>query len=76
MHSEDTRNLLLAIAIVVAMLVGYQIFLAPKVTPEPATRTQQNLEAEGKEPAPGSTFIATMSTDSQVAKWRACYVML
>jgi YidC/Oxa1 family membrane protein insertase len=54
MHSEDTRNLLLAIAIVVAMLVGYQIFLAPKVTPEPATRTQQNLEAEGKEPAPGS----------------------
>ncbi|MEN3952034.1 membrane protein insertase YidC [Iodidimonas sp. SYSU 1G8] len=61
MQSEDTRNLVLAIAIVLAMMIGYELLFAKQVAPQPDARTQQNIEAgtgqpaqPGAAPAPGT----------------------
>jgi YidC/Oxa1 family membrane protein insertase len=43
MQSEDTRNLFLAMAIIIAMWVGYDLLIAKHVAPQPDTRVQQNV---------------------------------
>ncbi len=44
MQSEDTRNLVLAIVIVMAMMIGYELLIAKHLAPQPDTRAQQNVE--------------------------------
>ena len=43
MQSEDTRNLVLAVVIVLAMMIGYQLFVSKFVAPRPAARTEQTV---------------------------------
>ncbi|MEN3975572.1 membrane protein insertase YidC [Emcibacter sp. SYSU 3D8] len=43
MQSEDTRNLVLAVVIILAMMIGYQLLIAKHVAPQPDTRAQQNV---------------------------------
>lgn len=43
MQSEDTRNLVLAVVIVLAMMIGYELLIAPRVAPRPDARTEQNV---------------------------------
>jgi YidC/Oxa1 family membrane protein insertase len=50
MHSEDSKNLLLAIAIVLAMFIGYEFLFAKHVAPQPDARAKQNVET-GASPA-------------------------
>ncbi len=44
MHSEDTRNLVLAMAIIIAMWLGYDLLIAKHIAPQPDTRTEQNVK--------------------------------
>jgi YidC/Oxa1 family membrane protein insertase len=45
MQAEDTRNLVLAIVIVLAMMIGYELVIAKHVAPQPDARAQQNVAA-------------------------------
>jgi YidC/Oxa1 family membrane protein insertase len=53
MQAEDTRNLILAIVIVMAMMLGYELLFAQRIAPQPDSRTEQNIEArtDGAPPA-------------------------
>ncbi|MBI1179192.1 MAG: membrane protein insertase YidC [Alphaproteobacteria bacterium] len=68
MHSEDTRNLVIAIAIIIAMYLGYQIFLVGHVKPQPDLRTKQNIESSEEAAKPqGSVQGAAVPTPMEAA---------
>ena len=67
MQSEDTRNLVLAIVIVLAMMVGYELFIAKHLTPQPDARTQQNVITGTDSPPKPAAVDGTVNADLPAA---------